>query len=171
MRVLVHCSRLTLVGRQAALRATLCLASASSLALQVSRATASVSFAAALVNLRVSATALAPAKLVECFRVLPVNFLAYRPRQLRRPVPSMSAALRILRRACPSRASYLASAIGVIELVRFGYCALEGQVQVQPNMSVNRTRYGKAPRPRGGFGPSSASRPGRLASARRLPLR
>jgi len=40
-----------------------------------------------------------------------------------------------------------------------------------PNMSVNRTRYGKAPWPRGSQGSSSASRPGRPASAGRLPLR
>jgi hypothetical protein len=42
---------------------------------------------------------------------------------------------------------------------------------VGPNSSVNRTRYGKAPWPRCSQGPSSASRPGRLASAGRLPLR
>ena len=49
---------------------------------------------------------------------------------------------------------------------------LHGVVQgVGPNRSVNRTRYGKAPWPRGSLGPSSASRPGRLASAGRLPLR
>jgi hypothetical protein len=40
-----------------------------------------------------------------------------------------------------------------------------------PNMSVNRTRYGKAPWPRAARCLSCASRPGRLASARRLPLR
>ena len=40
-----------------------------------------------------------------------------------------------------------------------------------PNMSVNRTRYGMAPWPRGAVCTSSASRPGRHASARRLPLR
>jgi hypothetical protein len=52
--------------RVAALRATLCLASASSRLVQVKRAPASVSLAAALVNSRVSATTLAPARLVEC---------------------------------------------------------------------------------------------------------
>ena len=40
-----------------------------------------------------------------------------------------------------------------------------------PNMPVNRTRYGKAPWPRSARCPCCASRPGRLASARRLPLR
>ena len=40
-----------------------------------------------------------------------------------------------------------------------------------PNMSVNRTRYGKAPWPRGAHCLSCSSRPRRLASARRLPLR
>jgi hypothetical protein len=40
-----------------------------------------------------------------------------------------------------------------------------------PNSSVNRTRYGKAPWPRCSQGSSSASRPGPLASAGRLPLR
>ena len=40
-----------------------------------------------------------------------------------------------------------------------------------PNMSVNRTRYGMAPWPRCARCPCCASRPGRHASARRLPLR
>jgi hypothetical protein len=42
---------------------------------------------------------------------------------------------------------------------------------VMPNMSVNRTRYGKAPWPRSSQGSSYASRPGCLVSAGRLPLR
>jgi hypothetical protein len=37
-----------------------------------------------------------------------------------------------------------------------------------PNRSLNRTRYGKAPRPRGVHCLSCTSRPGHLASARRL---
>jgi len=41
----------------------------------------------------------------------------------------------------------------------------------RPNMSVNRRRYGKAPWPRGVQCISCASRPGRLASTPRLPLR
>ncbi len=40
-----------------------------------------------------------------------------------------------------------------------------------PNWSVNRTRYGKSPWPRGIPCLSSASRPGHLAFAHRLPLR
>ncbi len=40
-----------------------------------------------------------------------------------------------------------------------------------PSYSFNRTRYGKAPWPRCARCLSCASRPGRLASARRLPLR
>ena len=43
--------------------------------------------------------------------------------------------------------------------------------QLGSNMSVNRTRYGMAPWPRGAVCTFSASRPGRHASARRLPLR
>jgi len=39
---------------------------------------------------------------------------------------------------------------------------------VLPNMSVNRTRYGKAPWPRSAHCPCCAARPGRLASARRV---
>jgi hypothetical protein len=42
---------------------------------------------------------------------------------------------------------------------------------VMPNMSVNRTRYGKIPSLRGALCLSCTSRPARLASARRLPLR
>ena len=171
MRVFVHCPRFTLVVRLAALRASLSLAGASSHVLLVKQTPASVSLAAALVKFRVSATTLAPARLVECFLGPLVMSVPCSARQPQRSVPSMSATLGILHQVRPSVASWLAPPMAVIAPVRFGFKALAGQMQVQPNMSVNRTRYGKAPRPRGGFGPSSASRPGRLASARRLPLR
>ncbi len=59
-------------------------------------------------------------------------------------------------------------AVAISSATPHAFCPTQNAL---PNWAVNRTRYGKSPWPRGVPCLSSASRPGCLASVRRLPLR
>jgi hypothetical protein len=86
-------------------------------------------------------------------------------------VSGLVAKPKFLRGPLSSGSSRPASGSSVMGLVRFGYRALSGQVQVQPNMSVNRRRHGRPARPCGRQVPSWAARPGCPPASPRLPLR
>ena len=84
------------------------------------------------------------------------------------PAASQSHTARLPAPPCSHPAAHPCCAAGSLSSTSNSPCQRR---RALPNMSVNRTRYGKAPWPRAARCLSCASRPGRLASARRLPLR